>query len=487
MRLSIFLIVFAFLFSSQGLAQKITERNLFTQVNGFFEDYTDLIIQNDYFESDGRMNNPIVYISLEEIDWFVLSFVIFDNDLLCVGSANQSVVDPKDFLSSGLGDSSEWFYEENDDGDLSFVCILSTSQYSKPRDMSAVVNARFETLLNELADYGDYVDSYETQEVQDSPHTYDEMGGFGDLESVKKCAESIEKALKDYPYKMRSMIRPFQYCQCMSDMIVANPDLVYGTVNPTSPEGKMMNRECFSEYCPDCEENGVSFEDVFGSMSSVEAQASAKKGFVKGCVNMMAEEDMYEIGYAEMEEFCECMYDEILLKGDGVSLQDYFDPNSTISVETSANCMHLLGDFDEFTFWNDRSGLSGCYSRQYIPVVEMSGGYHVKVTIGGETKYMLIDSGAHEILINEYWAQSLLEKNAFVGGTPIGYEPFILADGSEVSVVKYIVRSFAVGDCTYRNFVVGVVPEGGMLFGMGFLGLFDSWEIDSRNEVLILD
>ena len=40
----------------------------------------------------------------------------------------------------------------------------------------------------------------------------------------------------------------------------------------------------------------------------------------------------------------------------------------------------------------------------------------MKVTIGGETKYMLIDSGAHEILINEYWAQSLLEKNAFVGG-----------------------------------------------------------------------
>ena len=43
------------------------------------------------------------------------------------------------------------------------------------------------------------------------------------------------------------------------------------------------------------------------------------------------------------------------------------------------------------------------------------------------------------------------------------------------------------GDCTYRNFVLGVVPEGGMLFGMGFLGLFDSWEIDSRNEVLILE
>ena len=65
-------------------------------------------------------------------------------------------------------------------------------------------------------------------------------------------------------------------------------------------------------------------------MSPGDAQASAKKGFVRGCVNMMVEEDMYEIGYAEMEEFCECMYDEILLKGDGVSLQDYFDPNLSL-------------------------------------------------------------------------------------------------------------------------------------------------------------
>ena len=164
---------------------------MFNQVDGFFEEYTDLIILNDYFESDGRTDNPIVHISVEEIDWFVLSLVMFEGDLLCVGSANQSVVDPQDFLRSGVGDSSEWFYEEDDDGDLSFVCILSTSQYSEPRDMSAVVNARFETLLNELADYGDYVDSYETQGAQESPNPYDEMGGFGDPESVKKCAEKM--------------------------------------------------------------------------------------------------------------------------------------------------------------------------------------------------------------------------------------------------------------------------------------------------------
>ena len=38
-----------------------------------------------------------------------------------------------------------------------------------------------------------------------------------------------------------------------------------------------------------------------------------------------------------------------------------------------------------------------------------------------------------------------------------------------------------------NNYIIGVVPEGSMVLGMGFLGLFDSWEIDGANNVLILE
>ena len=35
-----------------------------------------------------------------------------------------------------------------------------------------------------------------------------------------------------------------------------------------------------------------------------------------------------------------------------------------------------------------------------------------------------------------------------------------------------------------KDFVVGVIDEGGMLLGMGFWGLFDSWSIDQSNKLI---
>ena len=61
---------------------------------------------------------------------------------------------------------------------------------------------------------------------------------------------------------------------------------------------------------------------------------------------------------------------------------------------------------------------------------------------------------------------------------------FVLADGSEVAVEKYRVSEMRVGTCVVRDFVVGVMEEGGMLLGMGYLGLFDSWELDQATQTL---
>lgn len=225
---------------------------------------------------------------------------------------------------------------------------------------------------------------------------------------------------------------------------------------------------------------------MFGNINSHDANIVAKKGFVRGCVKVLANEAAIEIGFAEMEDYCECMYDKSLLQGAGFSIEDYADPNSIISFEILASCKHLLGDVEELIYWNDKEGLMGCEYRQDIPLVYMDGAYYVKVSIAGETKYLLIDSGATETIINESWANKLQITNAFVDDVPIDYETFILGDASEVTVKKYRVKSFQVGDCTYNNYIIGVVPEGGMVLGMGFLGLFDSWEIDGDNNVLIL-
>ena len=66
----------------------------------------------------------------------------------------------------------------------------------------------------------------------------------------------------------------------------------------------------------------------------------------------------------------------------------------------------------------------------------------------------------------------------------LGVEMFVLADGSEVAVEKYRVSEMKVGSCKVQDFVVGVIEEGGMLLGMGYLGLFESWELDQATRTL---
>ncbi|MDA8695380.1 hypothetical protein N9L83_00360 [Flavobacteriales bacterium] len=61
-----------------------------------------------------------------------------------------------------------------------------------------------------------------------------------------------------------------------------------------------------------------------------------------------------------------------------------------------------------------------------------------------------------------------------------------MADGSPARVERYTVPYLTIGDCTFRDFEVGVMDEGGMLCGRGLLGLFDSWSVNTGDAELIL-
>jgi len=478
MRYKLILFTLVFSVASTSFSQVISEKNLFRKVGGFFKEYSDLIITDDYFESSDRSTKSVVHLKIVDVEWFILSFVIYDGDLLCSGSVDKEYIHPKTFLNSGIDESSVWLYEEDENGDLRFYSLLSTEVYDSSFKLSAVLNSRFDSLIHELVGAED--------ETLENP-VLDAHGVSVDHQMINNCADAIDRNLANLPYEQRSMLKSYAYCECITEMMLANPDLVYGALNPTSPEGELLNKACFDKYCPTCEENGIYFDDIFGGLNSHDATIIAKKGYVKGCVKVLANEASIDIGFAEMEDYCECTYDKALQQGAGFSLEDFFDPHSIIALETLATCKHLLDGFEELIYWNDKDGLMGCEYKQDIPLIYMDGAYYVKASIAGETKYLLIDSGARETIINESWANNLKTNNAFVDVAPIGYETFILADDSEVSVKKYRVKSFQVGDCTFSNFIVGVIPEGGMVLGIGFLGLFDSWEIDGANNVLILE
>ena len=147
-----FLLALIFIaFSTHSISQRITELNLYSQVEYFFEDYTDLIIINDVFDNEGRTNVPIVHIMIEEVEWFVLSLAVFEGELLCAGSAEKEYINPNVFINNYASNSGDWFYDVDENGDLTFISIFSSSTYNRPNKLSKEVNARFETLIIELS------------------------------------------------------------------------------------------------------------------------------------------------------------------------------------------------------------------------------------------------------------------------------------------------------------------------------------------------
>ena len=113
-----------------------------------------------------------------------------------------------------------------------------------------------------------------------------------------------------------------------------------------------------------------------------------------------------------------------------------------------------------------------------------AGEVRIKVAFGEVEKYLTLDSGCSEVILSEELARDLKMSGDIGPGDYLGLEMFVLADGTEVAVEKYRVREMRVGSCVVNDFIVGVMEEGGMLLGMGYLGLFDAWELDQSTQTL---
>ena len=110
--------------------------------------------------------------------------------------------------------------------------------------------------------------------------------------------------------------------------------------------------------------------------------------------------------------------------------------------------------------------------------------FQTNMSFGEIEKYLTLDSGCSEVILNEDLAKSLKIAGDIGPGDYLGLEMFTLADGRDVAIEKYRVRQMKVGSCVMNDFVVGVIEEGGMLLGMGYLSLFDSWELDQSAQTL---
>ncbi len=112
--------------------------------------------------------------------------------------------------------------------------------------------------------------------------------------------------------------------------------------------------------------------------------------------------------------------------------------------------------------------------------------YTVQLTIDGEIRNFVFDTGASELIIDSDLERELLLNGSIGRENYIEKRPFILANGDRVSAQMIRVNAVKVGEYTVNNAVIAVIDSGDLLLGTGFLKKFKKWELDSQNKVVRL-
>ena len=111
------------------------------------------------------------------------------------------------------------------------------------------------------------------------------------------------------------------------------------------------------------------------------------------------------------------------------------------------------------------------------------------VTIHGEiTLNFMIDSGASDLHIPADVVSTLIRTGSLGSADFLGEERYKLADGSIVPSQTFNIRALKVANRVVQNVKGSVASvKGSLLLGQSFLSRFNSWSIDNKRQMLILN
>jgi clan AA aspartic protease (TIGR02281 family) len=124
-----------------------------------------------------------------------------------------------------------------------------------------------------------------------------------------------------------------------------------------------------------------------------------------------------------------------------------------------------------------------------VPLQKSGSTFVVAVTINNTLQLpFIIDSGASDVSIPADVVSTLMRTGTINDTDFLGELTYRLADGSVVPSTTFRITSLKVGDHVLENVTGSVAPvSGALLLGQSFLSRFQSWTIDNRRMVLVLE
>jgi uncharacterized protein YecT (DUF1311 family) len=124
-----------------------------------------------------------------------------------------------------------------------------------------------------------------------------------------------------------------------------------------------------------------------------------------------------------------------------------------------------------------------------IPLSVQGGTFVIPVLINDQiTLNFTIDSGAADVSIPADVVSTLIRTGTIRKSDFMGQRTYRLADGSTVPSATFVIRSLKVGNHLLENVTASVASaDADLLLGQSFLRRFNSWSIDNKRQVLLLD
>jgi len=121
-----------------------------------------------------------------------------------------------------------------------------------------------------------------------------------------------------------------------------------------------------------------------------------------------------------------------------------------------------------------------------IPLVKVGGVYELPVEINGRlTLNFVFDSGAAEMNIPVDVVSTLIRTGTITNTDFLPEKMYILADGSQQSSPRFVIRSVKIGHQSIPNVSASIGNiNSGLLIGQSLLEKLGTWGVDTQRQVL---
>lgn len=304
----------------------------------------------------------------------------------------------------------------------------------------------------------------------------------------KECSKTpVSKYLEIKGVK----VEYFKYCMCLYDNVI--PNIYSSELNDAIENNTFLDlviSDKYVNYLYDCFDRNTVVSGEF-EVSSILTTDKLKAFAVKKCIKEVEEsQDTEDKLPAEVvQAICACTVEKISTSKFTNKDFENIDEDGVLYNEVITQCINeYIASItsDTLNKYNPED-VKGNMSLSKLPLIKsMDDAYKVKITIGGITKYFLFDTGATDLIINREFEMELILNGTLTSDNYLGKTNYKLANNEIVEADIIILNNLKFGDYFIDNVTIGVLENGSLLCGMGFLNKFKSWKIDKKNNLLII-